>query len=379
MIEALYIHLPFCQTKCNYCDFISFPGCTVELQERYVEALKKEVLLRKQNLPIKLKSIFLGGGTPTCLSGGLLAHLIKFIQDSLPTVPEIEISVEANPGTVDREKLELLYKMGVNRLSFGVQSFNEELLRKLGRIHSSEDVYTSFKLARETGFANLNFDLMYGLPGQTLGDWEKTLLKVLEYNLEHISVYQLKIEEGTPFGGQLEQGLLQEFDDEIALEMYKMTDTYLSQAGFIHYEISNFAKPGYQSRHNQVYWRYEPYLGLGAGAHSFLPPQRIENFGDINSYILMLEKEELPPSASEMLTLNTAMSEMMFMGLRLLEGVNLNIFQRRFGQDARKIFSEAISRCFDRKLIECDNNRLKLTPQGLYLGNLVFEEFLLDN
>jgi len=376
MPEALYVHIPFCQAKCKYCDFLSFPGSTIELQKRYVEALKKEAIMRKPAESVHLKSIFFGGGTPTCLSGGLLVHLLEFLKNTFPLSSEVEISVEANPGTVDREKLKLLSENGVNRISFGVQSFNEALLKRLGRIHSPDDVYKSFYLAREAGFTNLNFDLMYGLPGQDLKDWERTLVKVLELNLEHISLYQLKIEEGTPFGRELKQGVLQEFDDEIALEMYKMAISYLTQAGFIHYEISNFAKPGFKCRHNQVYWRCEPYLGLGAGAHSFLPPERLENGGELSTYIGMLEEGQLPPSFIERETPAVLMSETMFMGLRLLEGVSFTEFRNRFQQEASVVFAEAIRKCLARGLVELDGDYLRLTPQGLYLGNLVFEEFL---
>jgi oxygen-independent coproporphyrinogen-3 oxidase len=381
MIEALYIHIPFCQAKCNYCDFNSFAGWTVDLQERYIEALKRETLIRKQGLPIKnIKSIFFGGGTPTCLSGGLLIHLLDFIKESFPLDSDVEITVEANPGTVDIKMLELLIKKGINRISFGLQSFDEKQLKKLGRIHSAEDALESLKLARKVGFTNINFDLMYGLPGQTVKDWEMTLSKVMELNLEHISLYQLKIEEGTLFGRQLEQGLLKEFDDELALEMYKMTHEYLSGAGYVHYEISNYAKPGYQCRHNQVYWRCQPYLGLGAGAHSFLPPERIENVEDITTYLEMVQKNQFPQAACEKQTPNMAMSEAMFMGLRLLEGVNLKDFYHRFDQDPRVVFKEAIAKCLNNGLIEIDSKEyLKLTPQGIFLGNLVFEEFLLNN
>lgn len=382
IIEALYIHIPFCKSKCNYCDFNSFTCWDIDLQERYIEALKREALFQKkeQTTPIKLKSIFIGGGTPTCLSGGLLVHLLDFIKDSFSIASEAEITIEANPGTVDKEKLEELNKKGVNRISFGVQSFNDKLLKKIGRSHSAKEAYESLKLAREAGFTNINFDLMYGLPGQTLKDWEKNLQKVLQLGLEHISLYQLKIEKGTPFGQQLEQGILEEFDDELALEMYKMTHNYLSQAGYEHYEISNYARPGYQCRHNKIYWRCEPYLGLGAGAHSYLPPERIENVGDITTYIKLLENAQLPQKEREKQTLPIAMSEVMFMGLRLLEGVNLEEFYRRFGQDARVVFQEAIAKCLKNGLIEIDSkNNLKFTPRGLFLGNLVFEEFLLDN
>ncbi|KJS80405.1 MAG: hypothetical protein JM58_18890 [Peptococcaceae bacterium BICA1-8] len=381
MLEALYIHIPFCKAKCNYCDFLSFTGCTVELQHRYIEALKKEALLKNQklDLEVNLKSIFFGGGTPTCLSSGLLVHLLDFIQANFPVEQGAEISVEANPGTVNKEKLQLLYEAGVNRLSFGVQTFNKEMLKILGRIHTPEDIYASYALAREVGFTNVNFDLMYGLPGQDLKDWERTLLKALEFNLEHISAYQLKIERGTPFGQQMEEGVLQEFDDELALDMYKLADDYLGNKGFIHYEVANFAKPGYKCRHNEIYWRTKPYLGLGPGAHSFFPPQRIENLGELSSYINMLEEGDSPPCISEELTIPSLMSETMFMGLRLLEGVNLEDFYSRFGQDARSVFSGAIKKCLSNGLVEINNGYIKLTHLGLYLGNIVFEEFLSDN
>ena len=380
-VEALYVHIPFCKVKCNYCDFLSFTGCTDELQHRYVEALKKEALLNKKklDLEVNLKSIFFGGGTPTCLSSGLLVQLLEFIQANFPIDQGAEISVEANPGTVNKEKLRHLFEAGVNRLSFGVQSFNKEMLKKLGRVHSPEDIYASYALAREVGFTNVNFDLMYGLPGQDLKDWERTLIKALELNLEHISSYQLKIERGTPFGQQMEEGALQEFDDELALNMYKLADSYLGKNGFRHYEVANFAKLGYECRHNRIYWHTKPYLGLGPGAHSFLPPHRVENLGVLSSYISMLEKGDNPPSISEELTLPTLMSETMFMGLRLLEGVNLNDFYCRFGQDARSVFPRAIKKCLSKGLIELNNGYIKLTHLGLYLGNLVFEEFLSDN
>ncbi|NLT94771.1 MAG: radical SAM family heme chaperone HemW [Clostridia bacterium] len=380
MIEALYVHIPFCRAKCHYCDFNSVSGGTVELQERYIDAVKKEILLRrKQGLSIQLKSVFFGGGTPTCLAGGLLEHLLDFIRNTFPFAPEVEITVEANPGTVTKENLEQLRLKGVNRISFGVQSFNDRFLKQLGRIHSTQAALDSLESAREAGFTNINFDLMYGLPGQTLKDWEETLLKVLELNLEHISLYQLKIEEGTPFGQLSEKGLIEDFDDQLALDMYKMGHKYLSRTGFIHYEISNYARPGFECRHNQVYWRCQPYLGVGAGAHSYLPPERIENVGDIAAYLEMVENNRFPQLASEKLTTTMAMSEAMFMGLRLLEGVNLEDFYRRFGQDARIVFKEAIAKCQKKGLIRIDNDYLKLTPQGVFLGNLVFEEFLLDN
>ncbi|MDK2822663.1 MAG: hypothetical protein PWQ67_208 [Clostridia bacterium] len=378
MIEALYVHIPFCEAKCYYCDFISFPQCSEELKEKYINTLKKEALNRLGNLNINLKSVFIGGGTPTCLSGGLLAHFIEFLKENFPLNSPVEISVEANPGTIDRVKLNLLKNAGVNRVSLGVQSFCEKLLENVGRIHTPEDIYISYKQVREVGFNNINIDLMYGLPGQSLPDWKETLQRTIQLNPEHISLYQLKIEEGTPFGLQLSQGILTEFDDELALEMYKIAREYLARAGYIHYEISNFAKTGYKCIHNQMYWLNQPYLGLGVGAHSYLPPRRIENLGNLRAYIKSIEQGQLPPSRVEEITLEIAMTETMFMGLRLIEGINLIDFQVRFGQDARLVFKRAIHKCLSLGLVELNNNHLKLTEKGLFLGNIVFQEFLLD-
>ncbi|NLW24081.1 MAG: radical SAM family heme chaperone HemW [Clostridia bacterium] len=378
-IEALYIHIPFCVAKCNYCDFLSFPGCSEELKERYISCLKTEAVLRKKQFQlekVKLNTVFLGGGTPTCLSGGLLNDILLFIKDTFQLQDKVEISIEANPGTIDEGKLAVLKKAGVNRLSLGVQSFAEELLRNLGRIHSINEIQESFSFARKVGFTNINLDLMYGLPGQTIKHWEHTLIKTIELEPEHISTYQLKIEEGTPLGNKLTRGEIQEFDDEIALEMYQLAQDYLTEAGYIQYEVSNFTKPGFRCRHNCTYWLTKPYLGLGAGAHSFYPPLRFFNKGNLSAYLDSLEKGELPPVEKEILSLEELMSETMFMGLRLLEGVNLTEFQNRYKVKATSIFNDAIEKCIRLGLIEFSGENLRLTREGLYLGNLVFQEFI---
>ncbi|MFZ5946023.1 MAG: radical SAM family heme chaperone HemW [Bacillota bacterium] len=377
MIEALYVHIPFCEAKCNYCDFTSFSGCSEETKEQYVEALKREALRQKGLFPMHLKSIFFGGGTPTCLSSGLLVHLLNFLCTHFPIADNIEISTEANPGTIDREKLTLLKNGGVNRISLGIQSFNPYQLQRLGRIHTEQQAFEAYNLVREAGFANVNIDLMYGLPEQGIEDWQNTLQKVITLNPEHISLYQLKIECGTPLGDEYKSGVLGEFDDEQALKMYRAAIDTLGQKGYIHYEISNFARRGFKSRHNQMYWLTRPYLGLGAGAHSYLPPYRKENIGDLQKYTDSLLKGEAAPSFNEKISTNMAMAETMFMGLRLLDGVNIEEFSKRYNTNSFQVFSDPIKKCISNGLLEVKGNRIRLTEKGLYLGNLVFEEFLL--
>lgn len=377
MIEGLYIHIPFCATKCKYCDFTSFSRCSEEIQTKYVEALEKEAVFRKKNLDIFLKSIFIGGGTPTCLSGGLLERLLLCVKQNFKLQDQIEISVEANPGTINKEKLQVLRGNGVNRISLGVQAFDQKLLTNLGRIHTPQEAREGFYLAREVGFANINLDLMYGLPGQTLAQWENSLQNVLDLNPEHISLYQLKIEEGTPLARQLIRGEIQELSDEVALQMYQLAKKNLTKAGYEHYEISNYARPGYRCIHNQMYWLTKPYLGLGVGAHSYLSAQRIANTDDLTDYIESWQNGIKPPFVEEFLSLPITMSEFMFMGLRLLDGIDLEEFKLRFSQDPQVVFKDAIDKCLNLGLVEFAGQKLKLTAQGVTLGNLVFQEFLL--
>lgn len=380
MIQALYVHIPFCKRKCHYCDFISYPYFDDSFKARYVKAVKKECTTIGNDLreDIKLKSIFLGGGTPTCLSGGLLLDLLLFIKDYFSLEPQVEITVEANPGTLDKNKVESLLKGGVNRVSLGVQSFSQVLLKNIGRQQSIESIYHSVELLRRAGLKNLNLDLMYGLPGQKLEDWENTLKEAIKLKPEHISAYQLKIEENTPLGESLASGKVEEFDDEKALAMYQTTRKILGDNGYQHYEISNYAKEGFQSIHNQIYWRSEPYLALGAGGHSFLPPRRIENLGDVKGYIKNLEANSLPPREEEIQDIKTAMSEFVFMGLRMLRGIELARFQNTFNRKLEDIFPKATEKCLGLGLIQIDKGYLRLTEEGLYLGNLVFQEYLLD-
>lgn len=378
MVEALYIHIPFCESKCSYCDFLSFPSSSNEGKLNYIEALEKEMVLLKNKNSTPLKSVFFGGGTPTSLSAELFCRLMDSVKDNYHIDDQTEITTEANPETVDYNKLWMLKEAGINRISFGVQTFDEKLLKRIERIHSVKTIYDSFDAARKAGFKNISLDLMYGLPGQDLKQWEHTLQESLSLEPEHISLYQLKIEEATPLGVELLKGDIEVFDDEVALEMYKMARYSLAERGYQQYEISNFAKPGFESRHNKTYWLNKPYLGIGLGACSYLPPIRKTNIGGLGQYIENLKNAKYSETEEDIHNENIEMSETVFMALRLTEGVNLKDFERRFNKKIEEVFKDALDKCERLGLVELTSENLRLTDKGLYIGNLVFEEFLLN-
>lgn len=371
---SLYIHIPFCWQKCRYCDFVSFSGREQSMAQ-YTEALVTELRLVREKLPSVAKTIFIGGGTPTCLPDELLTQVLRAAQCWV-TDKLLEYTVEANPGTVTADKLALLRQYGVNRLSMGVQSSHQQELTLLGRSHSFEDARESVRLARTAGFDNINLDLIYGLPGQTLAHWRQTLEQVLALSPEHLSLYQLKIEEDTVFGRWLEQGRIAEFDDEVAFAMYMTAHELLEEHGYYQYEISNYARPGCESLHNQAYWCTDDYYGAGLAAHSFLRPSRYFNPVAMSDYLTLLLQDRLPIQETEVLTQQQCMEETMFMGLRMNRGVDLKRFQMRYGQRADEIFAPAIDKCRRHGWLEIVDNHLRLTDQGCVLGNLVFVEFV---
>ncbi len=376
MAGAVYIHVPFCEQKCRYCDFTSFGGISEGLQKRYIQALCQESALVSAKLGWQPQTLFIGGGTPTALPAALLEQLLAMLQRCFVTEALTEFSVEANPGTLTAEKLRLLRRYGVNRLSMGVQSARAEELTLLGRSHTFAQAKAGVRCARAAGFDNISVDLIYGLPGQSVTQWRETLEAVLTLETEHLSLYQLKIEEGTVFGHWLEQGILTEFDDEVAWKMYDLGHTLLEAHGYQQYEISNYARAGRESLHNQAYWLTDDYYGLGLAAHSFLRPSRFFNPSVLKEYLVPLEKGELPQKEQEVLTKQQAMEETIFMGLRMNAGVDLEAFYRRYGEDARKVFAEAITKCQKNGWLELTKNRLRLTSEGRVLGNLVFVEFV---
>lgn len=381
-----YVHVPFCIARCYYCSFTSYAlgknaGATNYRQqiEPYIEALKKEVGIYKNVLKdeeIQLKSLYIGGGTPTCLSGGQLYLLLDALRTGFSYSNQIEITVEGNPGTISEEKLKVLQEQGCTRLSLGVQSFNNKELRVLGRIHSTRDVYNTYKLARKMGFANINLDLMYGLPGQSLEDWKKNLRELVSLGPEHISLYQLNLEKGTPFQHLYERGLLEIFDQEEAFYMYEEAIDYLRAKGYHHYEISNFARPGKESRHNQLYWHDEYYVGLGAGASGYLENIRYTNICNLIQYQETVNQGLRPIEQQEKIDRSLNMAETMFLGLRLLEGVNKRKFYQQFQVSVKDLYGNVIEPLKKQGLLRETETHIHLTRRGLYIANEVFMEFL---
>ncbi len=382
---ALYVHIPFCAAKCHYCDFVSYvSGENSDTQESeavnlYLAALLKEAGFHQAKVSptgAVIKSLYLGGGTPTRLTARQLFMLLEYLQQVFALSGQAEITVEGNPGTINKEKLEALQIQGCNRLSLGVQSFEDRELQALGRIHTVQDVYNTYNLAQEAGFANINLDLMYGLPGQELSGWRKNLRTAVSLNPEHISLYQLNIEKGTPFFSLQNKGLLAEFEQDEAFYMYEEAINYLTDSGYCHYEISNFAKPAYESRHNQVYWRNQEYIGIGAGASGYLAGRRYTNLAVLADYEAMLTQGARPLAQEETIDTELAMTETMFLGLRLLEGVDKNEFFLHFGIQINEHYGKAIDKLTEQGLIEETQNRVRLTRQGLYIANQVMMEFL---
>lgn len=373
----IYIHIPFCVRKCNYCDFISYPEQSPEVMAVYCRLLEEEMKLAAGTWqPGPAATVFLGGGTPTILPADLLERILVAVEGYFNRQPEAEVSVEANPGTITLEKLRVLRSAGVNRLSLGVQSFDDRLLKAMGRIHRRRDIYQAYHLARRAGFANINLDLIFGLPGQTLENWQATLREALALQPEHLAAYSLQVEEDTPWGRLAAAGNLNLPGEELELAMYQEAREKLAAAGYQQYEISNFARPGYRCRHNVTYWLNHPYLGLGAAAASSWRGERWQNYKNLEQYGAALSAGRLPRAEIEVTTPRQQMAETMFMSLRLLADVNLQAFRQRFGKDAREVYAGEMERLLRAGLIEVQGHHLKLTERGLPLANEVFAAFV---
>lgn len=385
---SLYLHIPFCTHRCGYCDFNTYAGLESLIPE-YVDALIEEVrqsaVSTKEPLPVH--TIFFGGGTPSLLPVNDVKRILDALRFAFSVESGAEITLEANPGTLSPEKLVGLREAGANRLSFGVQSANPEQLRLLERQHDFEDVIKGVKWARLAGFDNLNLDWIFGLPGQTLESWQNNIELAIGLKPEHLSLYALSIEHGTPFQKMSNLGLLPILDPDLAADMYEWASDRLEVAGYKQYEISNWAKPGKACRHNLQYWRTEPYLGLGAGAHGFSGGYRTANVLAPAAYIQRLrERSNLPfprtaaTASFEHIDEARAMGEMMMMGLRLIqEGVPRGVFSERFGRQLDEVYGPQIGKLQSRGLLESINGRqnaIRLTTRGRLLGNQVFIEFI---
>ena len=378
--EALYIHIPFCTNKCHYCDFTSYVLKGQPVDE-YLDALELEMERTVQEVPPQvIKTVFVGGGTPTVLTPPQMERFLASVHRWFPLAPDVEFSMEANPGTTDRDKLLAMKDGGVNRISFGVQSFDNELLKRIGRIHEVDDVYRSLDYARSVGFTNLSIDLMFGLPGQTTELLEDSVSKALELDLPHYSLYSLKIEENTLFHKLYESNKLILPTEEEEYSMFIHLMERITGAGYKHYEISNFAKPGYESRHNSTYWRNEPYYGLGTGAHGYVNRQRHMNIKGVNPYIEAC-KSKLPRLDQYDISVEEAKEDYMMVGLRLLDGVTASRYASQFpSADIEQDFGSNINKQVELGLMERiplqNDVNYRLTRQGLLLGNEVFASFL---
>lgn len=374
----LYIHIPFCVSKCAYCDFLSAPGET-QIQREYVDCLLKEIKSHKDKEPnAVVDTIFIGGGTPSILPEGCIRAIMNQVKETFTLGSQVEITIEANPGTLTKEKLIEYLSAGINRLSIGLQSVNNKELKELGRIHTFEDFLTSYELAVESGFQNINIDLMSALPRQTLESWEKTLRQVTDLNPNHISAYSLIIEEGTPFYSKYSKaGENMLPDEDLERELYYFTKSYLQEKGYERYEISNYAKKDYECRHNIGYWTGIQYLGMGLGASSYMRESRFKNPVILSEYIENCEELYKLSLQSEKLTMAEQMEEFMFLGLRLLAGVSIDEFRERFHKDIFEIYGMVIEELVKDGLL-CNNGKsIYLTERGLDLSNYVMMRFLL--
>ena len=386
--EGLYVHIPFCATKCPYCDFNTYAGIESQM-EPYLAALRKEIELWGAVLGgPRLETVFFGGGTPSYLPPGSLGMLLDAVRGSFGLAVEAEITAEANPDDLCAEKLASLLEAGVNRLSIGVQSLDDDLLRLLGRRHSAGEALEAFTTARSAGFDNVSIDLMYGLPDQTLEQWGATLATALGMRPSHISMYCLTLEGGTPMERDAAAGRIPVPDGDLAADMYLMAEVQTAEAGYRHYEISNWAIPGRESRHNLLYWRNRPFLGVGPGAHSYLDGHRFHNIRSPREYIRRLESGEpraqpggrlfdsIPVvEGAEPVDRGLEMAETMMMGLRLDTGIEPALFAARFGESPGEAYGEVIEELEDDGLLEAGNDRIVLTPRGRLLGNEVFGRF----
>ena len=369
MAAFLYIHIPYCIRKCLYCDFLSLPF-NEQVVRRYVKSLCRELEI-KSAIAGRLKTIFIGGGTPTLLPEDCFKQLFSCLRQNFALSPEIEISVEANPGIVNASKIESLLSLGINRISIGIQSFHNNELKTLGRVHTADEAVEALRLIKSSGFENFSVDLMYGIPGQTIKTWEETISKAVELSPSHISSYELTPEEGTPLWRLIKDNAVRMPEEGLVLDMYDHAIDFLQSCGFEQYEISNFALPGYRCLHNLNYWNRGEYIGTGAGAHSFIQGVRSQNTGDIKTYIDSLSndiipEDILPETGASKISAEEALKEFIFLGLRKTEGLRL--------AQAIKIRPDFIKACaelLDGSYLVISDNHLRLTRKGLPVSNMV--------
>lgn len=374
----IYIHIPFCKKKCAYCDFLSFP----EYQESYIPALQKEIenihLEGKKVSDYKVKTIFIGGGTPSILKEKESTAILEAVYKRFDVEKEAEITIEANPGTLTKEKLASYRAVGINRISMGLQSTENKELKELGRIHTYEEFLNNYQLAREVGFTNINIDLMSAIPHQTTDSWKETLYKIIDLNPEHISAYSLIVEEGTDFYDKFQNNVLELPTEEEERQMYYDTKKIVSEAGYHRYEISNYSKKGYECKHNIGYWKRTDYIGFGLGASSLIQNKRFTNEINMKRYLQEVENNTMSLHQKiQSLTLTEQMEEFMFLGLRLIEGISKKEFKNQFDKEYEAVYGICSDQLINQGLLKADGDYVCLTERGLDVSNHVMAEFLL--
>ena len=374
MPAGVYLHIPFCKSRCSYCDFATDVYRDSRAVERYVDALCREINAFSPRIhKDEADTVYLGGGTPSLLTPGQAARILSAVKASFDIAADAEITMEMNPATVSPETLDAYRRLGINRASFGVQTFNDRDLKLLARGHDANDARQTFRLLREAGFSNVSFDLIAGLPGHTLADWSGNLDEAVAMGPEHLSLYLLEIHEATPLAEQIRAGRRPMPDEELAAEMYEMMIDRLADAGYEQYEISNFARPGFESRHNTKYWRLDPVYGFGVSAHSFDGRERYANERDTARYVERIEELSGAENHREK---TTVASEFIFLGLRLVKGIDLDEYEQRFGRSLIEQYSSEVERLRETELVELSTARLKLTRKGMLFSNTVFAEFV---
>lgn len=375
-MPSVYVHVPFCVKKCDYCAFYSVPLQKSKVKA-YLDSLRVEIDLRQTDASKDVSTLFIGGGTPTALDEEELNVFLELLKQGFEFEDSAEQTIEGNPGTLTPAKLTLLRKHEINRISLGAQSFKDSLLRQIGRIHTAQEIREGVRLVREAGFNNLNLDLMFGLPGQTIADWQKTLEEALRLKPEHLSVYGLMLEEDTPLALNRER-IDNLPDDDAQAEMYDLVKEALGKEGYRHYETSNFSLPGYECQHNLGYWRGVEYLGLGPGAVSCIKKRRWKNSEDLSLYEqkLALGEQPIDPVEDESLSEHERRAERIILGLRLAEGINLEAFKEEFGQDLEDIYPSVLERYLKLGVFLLEGTSLKMKSNYWFVANSVLQEFV---
>ena len=380
MIEKIgaYIHIPFCKQKCYYCDFLSFAN-KKEYEEKYVESLIKEIeVFKEKNNDVEFDTIYIGGGTPSYIDSKNIARILQTLISDNNISNVDEITIEVNPGTFLKEKMLEYKQIGINRMSIGLQSTNNNLLKEIGRIHNFEDFLETYQTARKIGFQNINVDLMLGLPNQTFDDIKDEIEHIIKLEPNHISVYSLILEENTKLEQFVLQGKMKLPDEELERHMYWYVKNKLELYGYKHYEISNFAKKGYESKHNLNCWNQKQYRGFGLGAHSYINNKRFSNTENIDLYINNINKENFENNINihEIQNIEMQEKEYMLLGLRKIDGINIQEFENKFGMNPIFLFKNELNKLSNEGLIKVDGNKIMLTNKGIDLANIVWEEFI---